>query len=394
MINSKIYIGGTIIFLFLSCNTAKNDNKNIASVVFTKDLMLQQGLDHNDTNYIQSSRCVALEVTDESLLAKISSLQEYKENFYIYDNKINKVLRFDEDGSFVCRYGRRGGGPGEYVSISGFYVDPYREEVALFDHMAGKVHRYTLDGQYISSVPSPEGRLFTYLGNCKMLNSEEVVCQVNPNCIYSYCCILLNRSDYSIKRVFSAYVGKTRVAEDLNNTVFSICGDKISCVKLFSDTISVFDKDTVCYEIISRSLPEMTHKNILQKVKKEGFIGAWINTWKEKNFSPGLTAIYETSRWRYIDVPYQKDLHSAILTDKKNNRSIVISGITPTFFWDMRDIVGQGENTFIKVLNGSSLEKIPTEKLMENSPECWDKIAKTYPPAESNPLLVIYKMRE
>ena len=56
--------------------------------------------------------------------------------------------------------------------------------------------------------------------------------------------------------------------------------------------------------------------------------------------------------------------------------------------------MGQGENTFIKVLNGASLEKISTEKLMENSPECWDKIAKTYQPAESNPLLVIYKMRE
>ena len=168
-----------IMGILCSCNTKKNGD------FFIEGITNISRIDCRDTNYIQYSRCIALETTEESLIAKISCIQVYKGDFYIYDDKINRVLRFDEDGSFVCRYGRRGGGPGEYVSISGFYVDPYREEVALFDHMAGKVHRYTLDGQYISSVPSPEGRLFTYLGNCKMLNSEEVVCQVNPTRIYS-----------------------------------------------------------------------------------------------------------------------------------------------------------------------------------------------------------------
>ena len=227
-----------------------------------------------------------------------------------------------------------------------------------------------------------------------MLNSEEIVCQVNPNRMYAYNCIVLDRSDYSVKRVLSEYAEKSHVGEDLNNTVFSICGDKVSCVKLFSDTISVFEQDTTRYEIMSQSLPEMTQKEICKKIEKEGFIGTWIDIWKEQDYTPGLTSIYETPRFRYIDFPYRKDLHSAILTDKKSNRSIVISGVTPTFFWDMRDIVGQGENTFIKVLNGTFLEKVPSEKLMENSPEGWDKIAQTYRPEESNPVLVVYRMRE
>lgn len=381
-----------IVVLLFSCNEQRS--KRIFDENTINSSVVVNSMSCCDTNYIQSSRCIALETTDESLLAKISSLQEHKGDFYIYDNKINRVLRFDKDGLFVCRYGRRGGGPGEYVSVSGFYVDPYRDEVALFDQMAGKVHRYSLDGVYISSVPSQEGRLFTYLGNCRMLNSEEIVCQVNPNRMYAYNCIVLDRSNYSVKRVLSEHAVKSRVLENLNNTVFSICGDKVSCVKLFSDTISVFGQDTTRYEIMSQSLPEMTQRKIRKKIEKEGFIGMWIDTWEEQDYTPGLTSIYETPRFRYIDFPYRKDLHSAILTDKKSNRSIVISGVTSTFFWDMRDIVGQGENTFIKVLSGTFLEKVPSEKLMENSPEGWDKIAQTYRPEESNPVLVVYRMRE
>ncbi|MCD7710067.1 MAG: 6-bladed beta-propeller [Porphyromonadaceae bacterium] len=375
------------------CARQQNCSDDEISFISTDDILWKEKLAFNDTSYIRLCRCVSLEVTKESLIAQISRIYLYDDNFYIYDDNVSQVLRFNEDGKFVCKYGHKGNGPGEYVALSGFYVDPYRKEVALFDQMAGKVHRFNLDGTFISSVSSSEGRLFTYLGQCEMLNSEDIICQIVSNRTNTYNCVVLNRGDYSIKRVLSEHFVKSRLGEVLNNSVYSISDNEISCVKLFSDTIMLFKGEDVRYEILSHTLSEMPLKMIQRRIEKDGFINTWINAWKNNKYSAGLTSIFETPRWRYIEFPYQDDLHSALLTDKTTGRNITVSGVSSTFFWDLRDIAGHGDNTFIKVLNPSFFEKAPIDKLWEDSPQGWDEVASSSCPQDNNPILILYEMQ-
>ena len=147
-------------FLFFVACSYQNIRKEKSIDIAIEELPEQKFISCSDSIYIDSCKCVALETTDESLLGRIATLSLYKGEFYIFDSMIWKLHRFGKDGAYRGHYGRKGNGPGEYISLSGFYIDPYREEVALFDPAARKVHRYTLSGDYIASVKGKGEEVF------------------------------------------------------------------------------------------------------------------------------------------------------------------------------------------------------------------------------------------
>ena len=382
-------------FLFFVACSYQNIRKEKSIDIAIEELPEQKFISCSDSIYIDSCKCVALETTDESLLGRIATLSLYKGEFYIFDSMIWKLHRFGKDGAYRGHYGRKGNGPGEYISLSGFYIDPYREEVALFDPAARKVHRYTLSGDYIASVKGKGEEVFPFLGKCEMLNAEEIVCQVHPNMRNTYSCVVLNRQDYSIARVVSEHSAqnpKTRTV--LSNSSFSICEGGISCVEPFSDAVTVYGRDSVSTIVLSRSLPERPRKELVKGVKKENYLGVWISLVKEKKYSPGLTFIYESDRWRYVGLCYKRDFGSMFLWDKERATGIVVSGPSSTFFWDFRDIAAQEGNTFVKILDGVTIGSIPAEKLAKASPSGWTEISGRYNPDDDNPVLVLYYMQE
>ena len=234
-----------IIFIILLSSCQSNLKREKGDVYITK-LLEQKSISSCDSIYIDSCRCVALETTDESLLGRVATLSLHKGEFYVFDSMIWQLHRFGSDGTYLGHYGRKGNGPGEYISLSGFYIDPYREEVALFDPAARKVHRFTLAGDYIGSVKGKADDVFPFLGKCEMIGPDEIVCQVHPNMKNTYSCVVLRRKDYSIARVVSEhYTKNSKMRSVLSNASFSISSHHISCIEPFSDVVTVYSNDTV-----------------------------------------------------------------------------------------------------------------------------------------------------
>lgn len=77
--------------------------------------------------------------------------------------------------------------------------------------MSYRVHRYRIDGEYIEAVQIREKTPISFFGKCEMLNAEEIVCQVHPNMMNVYSVIVLDRSDYSIKRVLRNIIHKIEI---------------------------------------------------------------------------------------------------------------------------------------------------------------------------------------
>lgn len=382
------------LLILSGCNNSlieKGENIDI----FIDELMEQKSISYCDSIYIDSCRCVALETTDESLLGRVATLSLHKGEFYVFDSMIWRLHRFGSDGTYLGHYGRKGNGPGEYISLSGFYIDPYREEVALFDPAARKVHRFTLAGDYIGSVKGKADDVFPFLGKCEMIGPDEIVCQVHPNMKNTYSCVVLRRKDYSIVRVLSEHCAKNPKTQTvLSNASFSISSHHISCIEPFSDVVTVYSNDTVSEYIVHQALPEMSRKELIKRIKKEHYHGVWSSLLKEKNYSMGLSSIFESDRWAYIEFCYKKDLGSILLWDKSVSSGIVISGPSPSYFWDFRDIVASDGNIFIKILDGAALSSIPQEKLMQSPPDGWSDIARQYNPEDDNPVLVLYYMQD
>lgn len=65
-------------------------------------------------------------------------------SFVIWDKKQSEVFRFSSSGTFLNRIGRRGNGPGEYVSIANVQVD--KDKIIVFS-MPNKVLFYNLEGE-------------------------------------------------------------------------------------------------------------------------------------------------------------------------------------------------------------------------------------------------------
>lgn len=351
---------------------------------------------YNDEAYIDSCRYIALETTDESLIGSIGHLVVYREEFYLFDKNVKQILRFGKDGKFLCRYGQKGSGPGEYASISAFYVDPYREEVGVFDPATYRVYRYRLDGEYIETVQVDDNTPISFFGKCEMLNDGEIVCQVHPNMMNVYSVIVLDRSDYSIKRVLSEHYAQNRNARtDISNSSFSVCDEAVSCVKIFSDTLAVYGTDSVMTQVFSRSLPAMPLNMLRQRVDEKNYMGAYYSTNREGKFTTGFGAIYETPRWVYLEFAYKNDPFSGLLWDKKHNRGVRIyrDGVPGNYLWNLRQLSGAEDNLWVKVLTGENIEHFK-DRSGKDAPLGWEEFVETYDTENDNPILLLYYMAD
>lgn len=71
-----------------------------------------------------------------------------EENIYVSDSKAGHILVFDRSGEFVRAIGRRGRGPGEMSWPREIQI-LRKERLLIYDSGQGKVHVFTLDGNFI-----------------------------------------------------------------------------------------------------------------------------------------------------------------------------------------------------------------------------------------------------
>ena len=189
-----------ISFLLLSCNH-KHDNNGC--------LTLKVNLKHSTLTYedvFSSAEIIPLETTDSSLLARVTEVDEYKGNFYVYDIRSIKALAFNHEGDFICQVGRKGQGPGEYSWLASVSIDKKNEVIQLVEPM-GSFHNYSLDGKYIASIKYPDGNDYQSLHYI----DDYMVAWTIPSSSQSDCIIILNPETMEI---VNSYCYGTRFLQD------------------------------------------------------------------------------------------------------------------------------------------------------------------------------------
>ena len=93
---------------------------------------------------------IELEVTDESLIQKVSRIL-YSSDFIIVQ-EWKSIMLFDKNGKFIRRIGSEGQGPGEYVSINSIAADFDSKKIFVFS-VDDKFLCYDFEGNFVKQSP-------------------------------------------------------------------------------------------------------------------------------------------------------------------------------------------------------------------------------------------------
>ena len=102
------------------------------------------------TSYLFSDiRYIPLE--GDCAIGNIADVRATDEYIYVLDAQAPAVLQFDRSGRFVREWLHHGRGPGEYVNLTAFDVNPHTGELSILDLSSRKVLVYSSSDEFIRS---------------------------------------------------------------------------------------------------------------------------------------------------------------------------------------------------------------------------------------------------
>ncbi|WP_106832092.1 6-bladed beta-propeller [Parabacteroides pacaensis] len=134
--------------LFFSCkeNAQKTeiDSKDVKTIAVSS---IKESF--QDTAYFKDPQIVVLETIDESLIANINRIFMDDNILFIYGWKLQEILMFDINGKYLNKIDRKGEGPGEYVQITDFTIDPVKKQIIVLCSIPEKRMYFTYEGTFI-----------------------------------------------------------------------------------------------------------------------------------------------------------------------------------------------------------------------------------------------------
>jgi len=123
----------------------------MGSIIINLDV--PQSSEDKASVFFKSCKTIILETNSECFIGNITDIQAFDEKIFIHDKAIAKSLFvFDMEGKFICRIGKFGRGPGEYLSIEDFTINTENNEIYVLDSKQDKLHKYSVSGAFISSI--------------------------------------------------------------------------------------------------------------------------------------------------------------------------------------------------------------------------------------------------
>ena len=224
---------------FCSCSKTLNDSYDDNRIVV--DLNNPQNSSLSD--YFSHIELIPLETTDKVLIGSLKKIFFHQNRFFTLDFKQAIVQVFDEKGNFIFQIGRRGQGPGEYISLYDMIINPFTGNIDLLC-AHGFIHSYDLSGNHLKTIKYANKELYAAHNFVPLNDSLYVLYSSSESFSIQYFDSKKNRvihREYNNPRVleslttqptFYEYNGKWYFSRTFDNSVYVVGTD--SLVKAFS----------------------------------------------------------------------------------------------------------------------------------------------------------------
>lgn len=171
-----------IILAFVMCISC--GSYNTATMYADADTISIDGATRCDSlifsDFFKAPKVVLLETKPECVVQNIRSLEIYKEDIYILDDRANKLYIFDGNGKFKRTISSPGRGHGEYMKLADFSIDRTKEIIYLLDEATDEILKFSLDDyKFLSSIKAVQNGYLTYcmqeIGGKIYLNRSSVL---------------------------------------------------------------------------------------------------------------------------------------------------------------------------------------------------------------------------
>lgn len=171
-----------IILVFVMCISC--GSYNTATMYADADTISIDGATRCDSlifsDFFKAPMVVLLETKPECVVQNIRSLEIYKEDIYILDDRANKLYVFDGNGKFKRTISSPGRGHGEYMKLADFSIDRTKEVIYLLDEATDEILKFSLDDyKFLSSIKAVQNGYLTYsmqeIGGKIYLNRSSVL---------------------------------------------------------------------------------------------------------------------------------------------------------------------------------------------------------------------------
>lgn len=171
-----------IILVFVMCISC--GSYNTATMYADADTISIDGATRCDSlifsDFFKAPKIVLLETKPECVVQNIRSLEIYKEDIYILDDRANKLYVFDGNGKFKRTISSPGRGYGEYMKLADFSIDRTKEVIYLLDEATDEILKFSLDDyKFLSSIKAVQNGYLTYsmqeIGGKIYLNRSSVL---------------------------------------------------------------------------------------------------------------------------------------------------------------------------------------------------------------------------
>lgn len=171
-----------IILAFVMCISC--GSYNAATMYADADTISIDGATRCDSlifsDFFKAPKVVLLETKPECVVQNIRSLEIYKEDIYILDDRANKLYIFDGNGKFKRTISSPGRGHGEYMKLADFSIDRTKEVIYLLDEATDEILKFSLDDyKFLSSIKAVQNGYLTYsmqeIGGKIYLNRSSVL---------------------------------------------------------------------------------------------------------------------------------------------------------------------------------------------------------------------------
>lgn len=269
-------------FLLLACKDSK-----------TSDLIHIDGYDDKVVAEIQIDDCtaIALESSKDCMLNAIQKIK-FLENLIIIQSE-NGVFSFDnQTGRFICSYGERGNGVGEYNRINTFYIDKANRSIQIVDGVRNQIISYNINGEYLSHIKFPVSVL-SLCSHVDLLNRNELYAS---NFIYNdknnlYSTIDLQKKDFDVFMQIPVQSNNTQ--EPFGQHSFYIKNDTLKALIPYSNIVYVYENKSLIPWLHVDTQKDIITPDAQKEIKNFG-IFSYFNFLNQNKFV-GFTDIFETS---------------------------------------------------------------------------------------------------